>query len=228
MRTKWTARKEESNQPRYERNRNCKKEVLGTKTDEAPGEEIRLLTSELAILSGTINRAGRVMHDVQVALNRAQRFWGEEFGPDERNPRTVKEWCQHCLALEARKLELRPYWPNSPPAVSTPTLAEIWRTGGVTLYCQAALNIAQRDWHPGNTDHEWLHPRGTLVQWCNDLLEVLEQQAKAMERANGIRKQLLKMGWDWQFDRWRDGKEDIWFELHEQQSVANNGINPSL
>jgi hypothetical protein len=211
----------------YTNNRKYKAMVLGNLTNDNPGVLVRHLQSQCNQLTIEAHRRQELELNLKKALDDIQEWWGLNFGSEEspENQRNLKLWCQHLLELEAKKQE----W-TLPAAMLDPTTAlyqEWWRVGGVTGFCKLAFDEVH-NWQGWPVEQwEWLIPRPTLVRWCYDILEMIEERENATAKRRKIHQRLWNMGWDWELNMWRDGSDPIWEYLNGVKENVPTGHLPA-
>lgn len=192
-----------------------KEKVLGSLTDEAPGPEVGEQRMQLCLLSPKISRAADLMQVLKGGLDNLQQFWGDNFGQEDgpNNQRSLKEWCQRLKEL-IQQLE---DWDDQ---IAAGTLEfteafyhDLLNVRGVALLSKMQWNDQQRRWG-GRFGMHWTTPRPTLSQWCDDILQMIENHDQWVAERDGIRSSLKEMGWCWRMDRWQPWQMPVWKQLY--------------
>jgi hypothetical protein len=150
--------------------------MVPSKQRDIASAEIARLVFEKIQVSTKINWIRRVAVNCEIGLDEVQEAWGQIYGQKESpsNQRTLRVWCHHLLILAGRTDE---------------------NSSRITGICKAALDDKQVMWK-GDNGIYWDAPRETIVDWCNDILNALQEQHDLVIKEYRLENAIEALGWD--------------------------------
>ena len=201
--------------PRRDR-QEMKAKVLGSLTDDDPGEEILSRRLELVALDRDIRKADLIGMQVRMVLQACKQGWGTNFGEEGCVVRSVKGWLEWFLESHQKVEQWRQQdVTNSPQWQNDEFKRKVWRTAGPGMYAKDALDALQRDVWDGLYGGRWLTPRDTISDWCGDLLEMINKKDADVIKRRAVRDELEDMGYSWLYNEFFHYNHPIWVELHD-------------